>query len=99
MPGCLTWEEAASFVEGFNEAALSEEFPDGEHAGAEFSRRGRLWAVAVLVVPRFEGDLRGGKGWNPWPRYLKPAIAWRCINTRWREPPPTVAGASDVAAA
>lgn len=44
---CLTVEHAAMFVEGFNHEMLR-----GGNA---------MWAVAVPVVPRYEGDLATGE--------------------------------------
>jgi hypothetical protein len=52
LAGCLTREQAAHFVAGFNEAMLVEAASAG---GA------RLWAVAVPVVPRYEGDFEPGQ--------------------------------------
>jgi hypothetical protein len=46
VAGCLTWEEAAQFVAGFNEASL---------AGGV-----KLWAVAAPVVVRYDGDFWPG---------------------------------------
>ena len=47
-PRRLRWHsEAARFIEGFN--------------GTMLTRRCRLWAVAVPVTIRYEGDLRTGQ--------------------------------------
>ena len=43
----LSAGEAARFLEGFN--------------GTMLTRRGRLWAVAVPVTLRYDGDLRTGQ--------------------------------------
>jgi len=44
---CLTIERAATFVEGFNREML-----EGGNA---------IWAVAVPVIPRYDGDLATGE--------------------------------------
>jgi len=46
-PGCFSAADALAYIEGHNTAALA--------------RRERRWAVAVPVVPTYDGDLHPGE--------------------------------------